>query len=105
MLGTGGAGSGDIGGGNTPLNSGYIKGPNALKNKKTTGSSKKPLKSETDGSTAGGDEEHRDNLSPLEKKHLTKKTRDLNSNFLAAAAGMRDRDFDGPGGYRNMKEP
>ena len=75
----------------------FNKGLNA-KNKKN-----KKLRSDTEDSTVG-DEELRDNLSPLEKKPVSKKGRDLNSGFLGMS-GMRDREYDTSGGYRSSKEP
>ena len=88
---------------------GYAKGPNASKSTpshlvnnygaKSKGGGKKGLKSEgSEGNNTVGEEEMRDRLSPLEKKHLAKKNRDLDGGFFG-------RDYEAPGGYRGMKEP
>lgn len=80
---------------------GFTKGPNAGKSNKK--GNKKHSKTSEGGSV--GDEEMRDSLSPLDKKHLAKKTREMEGGFLGAIRGDRGGDFDGPGGFRNLKEP
>ncbi|XP_047741462.1 uncharacterized protein LOC108675669 isoform X1 [Hyalella azteca] len=69
------------------------------------GKHKKPKKMKGDADDgAGGEDEMRDNLSPLDKKgHASRKLREYPTNSHALT--MRDRDYDGPGGYRSWKEP
>ncbi|KAF2367956.1 Otopetrin [Trinorchestia longiramus] len=79
------------------INQGFSKGPPPnTKHKKP-----KKMKGEVD-ENSGGDDEMRDNLGPLEKKsHASRKLRE----YPSMVPPMRDRDYDGPGGYRSWKEP